>query len=160
LVGPKGTGKTTLMLELKTWAEDHGWQVHYHRLSKQDSRFDLNRLKDLGHRAFLLLDSSEQLALLRWALFKWLSRRCGRILVSQHHEYRFPTLLQTKTDVELLADLLTELTQSVPPNEICSELLSCHQSNIREIFHHLYRRAMGLESMRAWNWGWDFIFGD
>jgi hypothetical protein len=152
LTGPKGTGKTTLMLELKRWAESAGWTVCYCRLSEEDGHFDSAVLKGLGSQSLVLLDGAEQLGFVSWALFRWRSRHIGQILISQHRERRWPTLMKTSADPERLALLLAELVGEAPSMQVCAELLASQDGNVRQLFHVLFCRAASLNSMDEWTW--------
>jgi hypothetical protein len=168
LVGPKGSGKTTLVLEIAARLRELGWKApvvrldmkwrrsgatlvdHFSRAAVEEGiasedRADVFR-SDADHDAKVVwfLDGAEQLGFLdwRWALSR--TRLADGFVVTTHLPGRFSILKETRTSPELLFGLVVELVAGStkvfagPTLEECRTLWIGHNGNLRECFHELY----------------------
>jgi predicted AAA+ superfamily ATPase len=142
-VGPKGSGKTTLMLELARGVQANGWEPVYVRLNESDRKLSLRTLEPLDAQTMVFLDGAEQLSGWRWRCFLRHVRPAGRVLISVHSRGRLPVVFQTSTGAELLQRLYQQLTHDRLEIEQCADLLARFDGNIRAVFHWLYREVAG-----------------
>lgn len=133
VVGPHGSGKTTVLEALAPQLGDVTWLCL--RADAADNRAALDALpKSIS--GVLLLDGLEQLS--PWAWWR-IVRRAPHILATSHHAHRLPVLRHHTTDTTLLSTLIRDLGQDPPPD--VDDLLKRHQGNIRSCLRELYDRA-------------------
>ena len=139
IVGPKGTGKTTLIEDLAVRLEACGFAPRLIRLSEDHRAIEPSDLRHLAWRDVVLLDGAEQLSELRWLRFRWKTRRAGGVIVTTHRGGRLPALLHTTTTPQLLNTIAGELlTDRVPQRERIDELFVRHHGNLRDALRELY----------------------
>lgn len=137
LVGPEGAGKTTLLEALAPRFEARGFRIRRLQLTRDRPRFDPAELatvwREVDRRDLILFDGAEQLGPLAWRRFRRRSRAAGGLLVTLHRPGRLPTLLECRTSVELLDDLVGELLGDLTParRQRNRELFAAHQGNLR-----------------------------
>lgn len=144
IVGPEGSGKTTLMEDLQPFLEARGFQIIWLRLSHDEPRFAPGAIArvaaTLTSRHIILFDGAEQLGWWRWWLFRWSVRRAGGLILTSHRPGLLPSLLNCHTDVELLADILSTLLPE--PAELlrprAALLHRKHRGNIRDALREMY----------------------
>lgn len=141
VVGPKGSGKTTLTWELATRFDGdavrvaipaacpHPWQV---------VRSQLPRPVSGGHAVFV--DGAEQLGPFGWRRLLHATRYAAGLVVTLHRAGRQPTLTECRTDPALLLELVRELAPDDAPRfePHLEELFGRHRGNIRLCFRELY----------------------
>jgi hypothetical protein len=140
LVGPHGSGKTTLRETLERHLEAAGWIPHRLVLAT-DRRARAAEVTvlcaDLTPRHLLCLDGLDLLGPWLW----WRLRRAGAggILATSHRPGRLPTLLVHRTSPALLAELVAELAgpEAVAPAAI-SALFARHGGDVRACLRELY----------------------
>ena len=161
IIGPHGTGKSTLLAELKPCIERAGWRVEMIALHDGQRRLPpavwpaLNR----EMQCFVIVDGFEQLG--------WWSRRrlfrscraneCG-LLVTAHRSDALaglPVIYQTAGDLEIVQHLVDDLLPfhggKIHPNDVAT-VFRAHQGNVRETMFALYelfeqrRRVNGVMS--------------
>jgi hypothetical protein len=136
IVGPEGSGKTTLSrdLEQALGGDYRIWRVTRHRGERRLAR----ALPRLGSADYVILDGADQLG---WAEFQRLrrrARRAGGLLVLSHRPGLLPTLIVTTTSQALLDTLAAELA----PGDIGEpSALEQHRGNIREALRARYDRC-------------------
>jgi len=144
IVGPHGTGKTTLLEDLIPWLRSRGYDPILLRLDSTSPRLNPDQwhvVGAAGPRQILLLDGAEQLPLTQWLCFRYRSRNAGGLVITTHQSGRLPTLIRTRTSAPLLSEILTELGAR------CAEpdgLFHRHGGNIREAIRELYDRISGV----------------
>lgn len=146
IVGPHGTGKTTLLEDLRSYLDEAGVPtIHLQlwadkrRLGREDwSRLDAARRA----RAVVLLDGAEQLRPLRWLHLLVRVRKCRGLVVTLHRAGRLPTLVQTTTSPALLRRIAMTLD---PAHDLpdAPDLHTRHAGNLREALRELYDRRAG-----------------
>jgi hypothetical protein len=137
LVGPEGTGKTTLLEDLAGKLTAAGRQVLYCRAP------DLPR--DLGTADIVCVDSAE---VLPWWPWQRLRYRTRGLVVTLHQPGRLPTLRLCATDAGLLTELLAALHPVMPASEratLASELQRRHTGNVRAALRECYDRWATLD---------------
>lgn len=139
IVGPEGSGKTTLSRALeRSLAERFQiWRIPQRR----GQRLLARRLPRLRQDDFVILDGAEQLASVSFWRLRWQTRAAGGLLVLSHRPGLLPTLVATETSQALLDALVAELT----PAQACApDALARHGGNIRNALRALYDASAGL----------------
>lgn len=167
LVGPKGHGKTTLLLELAARLRELGWKTPNVRLGEEwrraggtlAERFEAAAQAaglataskaaafrgdaEIDARVVWFLDGVEQLGFLdwRWALSR--TRHADGFIVTTHRPGRLPLLHECRTTPELLHELVEELLAvdgigPVPSADECRTLWNRHSGNLRDCLRELY----------------------
>jgi len=145
IVGPQGYGKTTLQKELASAMAPT--QTHWIKLREGDRKIPQSILYDIfsqaGTNDLICVDGAEQLS---WWNWKKLLRQLGkdqRCLITSHRQGLLPTLINCKTSVSLLSDLVTELTftsDTVQQKEL-ELIFKKHRGDIRQSIRELYDRC-------------------
>jgi hypothetical protein len=167
LVGPKGRGKTTLLLELAARLRELGWKTPQVRLDEEwrqaggtlAERFEaaartaglataakaaaFRSDAETGQKAVWFLDGAEQLGFLdwRWALSR--TRHADGFVVTTHRPGRLPLLHECRTTPGLLRELVDELLEAAGPSPAlrqdgCDALWHRHGGNVRDCLRELY----------------------
>ncbi len=96
IVGPEGTGKTTLLEDLAERMAGEGRRIRGARLSEEHPRFEPAWLRrfvaDLGPRDLIALDGAEQLSRWAWRRFQKFCRRAGGLVITTHGQGLLPTV--------------------------------------------------------------------
>lgn len=149
IVGPHGTGKSTLLENLApliaTQASSVVWLKLRGRLAS--CRTVLQCYRQWARQGTLLIvDGYEQLPLIARPCLLFLSRLArASLLITSHRSTALPTLVETSVDEQLARDLLDELL----PLDLCQrekllelsllrQMLAKHDGNLREVFMELY----------------------
>lgn len=127
LVGPHGTGKTTLIEALRVELGNPPLL----RLSEER-----RRLPSELPAGTLLIDGAEQLDGRDW---RKVVERPGRLLVTAHRPGLLPTLWESRSSETLLDALLEDLGAGAWRVQ-ARPLLAAHGGNLREVFRALYDR--------------------
>ena len=144
IVGPEGTGKTTLVEDIADRLAGDGWQIRGARLSQEQPRFErkwLRRfLESLGPRDLIVFDGAEQLSDRAWRRFQAGSREAGGLLITSHRAGLLPTLYRSRTSLAILSEILGELVPTAPSSlyDEATRLFDVHHGNIRDVLRSLY----------------------
>jgi len=144
IVGPHGTGKSTLLSTLLPLLRNAGRDVHSFRLRGGESRLPVSlvKLERWGTETQLIVDGYEQLgAAARSTLKRMCRKRQSGLLVTTHESVGLPPLCRTSVSVELAQRLVAELTAAVCPlitPEDVEQSYRLHPGNLREVFFELY----------------------
>jgi hypothetical protein len=147
IVGPKGTGKTTLLEDLEPALAALDFEIIRLRLDDRTRRFSrgfLNRFfSELSKRNVILFDGAEQMSRLEWRRFKLRSKRAGGLVITSHRPGMLPTLRECATSAELLHDIIAELlgTESTTIRDTAARLHGKHNGNLREALRDMYELA-------------------
>ncbi len=152
LVGPHGSGKTTLREELEQRLRAEGWQVRSLVLGDGEL-IDWSTLTALlaeaDERTLLSLDGLDRLGTLLWWRLRHAARNVGGILATSHVPGRLPILHQHHTSSALLRDLVHELVdihdndnneddRRTWIDQRCEELFTRHHGDVRACLRGLY----------------------
>ena len=145
IVGPHGTGKTTLVGELCTEFTARGVQFNRLQLSAS-SQHNVTLVREWLSAArleqILVLDGAEQLPIHQWWKFRWRTRHFAGLLITTHSPGRLPTLHRTGSTPALLQELVRELVPELEFSaDVVDQLYRQHAGNIRECLRELYDRA-------------------
>jgi hypothetical protein len=144
IVGPHGTGKTTLLEDLEKPLARLGFRVTHLRLDAKHRRFPRGCLSQLATtldaRDLICLDGAEQLDRVRWMMFRWRTRRAGGVLITSHRPGLLPTLIECTTSPALLEGIMSRLAPQAggvrtPTPE---DLFARHHGNLRDALRELY----------------------
>ncbi|MCA9494526.1 MAG: hypothetical protein KC621_31580 [Myxococcales bacterium] len=144
IVGPMGTGKTTLLGELGEGLRARGLRVVVVTVRCDErGRVEVPRVADAAEAedAWLIdgLDLASPWTRARWW---WASRRARVVVVAGHRPLGLPVLHRTRTCPDMLAELVTELAGlSAPPRAWLDERLRARDGNAREVLLELYDRS-------------------
>lgn len=152
LVGPHGSGKTTLREELEQRLRAEGWQVR--RLVLGDG--EVVRWSTLAAliakadgRTLLSLDGLDRLGTWLWWRLRHATREVGGILATSHVPGRLPIIHQHQTSSALLRDLVHDLVDAHDSDDDdddrrtwidqrCDELFTHHHGDVRACLRALY----------------------
>lgn len=144
IVGPNGTGKTTLLEHIEPELRVLGFRTKLLRFYDKKRRFRRGEMKrflaDLTRQDFILLDGAEQMSTLHWQWFKLRSKKAGGLLITAHKKGMLPTLTECATSPELLEEIISELLvgETALSNGRSMELFKAHQGNIRSALREMY----------------------
>lgn len=143
IVGPHGTGKTTLLTTLRRHLEARGRATETLSLHDGGTRRERTRADGVGPPV-AFVDGYEQLSPLRRA---WL-RRCHRTLVVTAHTPTLRVLHHTDVSPDVAVRIVEELRRtgpatSVAPRAAVDALRACG-GNMREALFRLYDAHEGL----------------
>jgi hypothetical protein len=142
IVGPHGTGKTTLLEDLETPLAGRGFRLTHLRLDAAHRRFprgSLARLAaTLGARDLVCLDGAEQLGRVGWMMFRWRTRCAGGLLITSHRPGLLPTLIECATSPELLDRIVRRLAPPTGDVRAPEDLFARHHGNLRNALRELY----------------------
>lgn len=150
LVGPHGSGKTTLREEIERRLITEGWQVRSLVIREPHRRNTMNARRMIAggdEKTLLTIDGLDRLGAVSWLWLRFAARRLGGILATSHTAGRLPTLRRHDTSPELLAALAGDLL-GLPPSAIsherCATLFRQHRGDLRACFRSLYDGAMDV----------------
>jgi hypothetical protein len=145
IVGPHGTGKTTLLEQLASQLTARGFSPRLLSLRAESAAADRQMLlaADLRTPEFLLLDGAEQLTTRQWLSLHAASQKAAGCVITQHRTGRLPTMLQPEPSPALLDELAHELCAAWLPEGESRRLFLRHHGNIRECLRELYDRWAG-----------------
>jgi len=144
LVGPDGSGKTTLLEDLERALAEQGTQTRMAFVNDMSPLPDAacrRLLTELTRDELLLLDGADLIPRSCWSLLKrhTITHAYGLIITS-HRPGLLPTLLECRTSLASLQDIVRELQppdHPIPPGFL-DTLFHRHQGNIRACLRELY----------------------
>ncbi len=149
IVGQLGAGKTTLIEELAPHLEDRGFEPVFFRLAGDVSMREKERLpeklRQVSSPGFILLDGAEQLSTRHWLPVRSAASKAAGFVITLHRTSRLPTLFECETSVNLLDEIVEELTGGKLPPDESETLLLRHHGNIRGVLEELRARWDGQE---------------
>jgi len=144
IVGPHGSGKSTLVAALVRELERAGRQVVLVTLrdGQRALGVDLRRTVSSGIPTQIIVDGYEQLS--RWSRWR-LKRQCRRhgwgLLVTSHEPAGLATVAGTAPSLELAQALVAQLTAGsaspITPADVAAAY-AAHRGNLREMLFGLY----------------------
>lgn len=144
IVGPHGTGKTTLLREAGETLRAQGLSpVHWFLADDRPNPSVASMLREataLGPHQVLLFDGAGHLRPLVWKLVHRAARSAGGLIITDHVPGRLPTWVETASDPALLASLTQELLggdRLIAPVELERLREEC-DGNLREVLLSLF----------------------
>lgn len=150
IVGPHGTGKTTMFLELRGRLESAGWCVRHHRLSMDDLggavAMSLRMMDAADARTIVMLDGADLLGRFGWWRVhrRWHHSGAKGFVITSHRQGLLPTLLQTGTSLAVTHELVGELVGERAAETMkagVARLYDEHRGNVRDVLRSLYDAA-------------------
>ena len=145
IVGPHGSGKSTMLYTLAPALELAGRPVVFYTLHRSERRLPIDRAQTRAwdSRTQVIVDGYEQLG---WLQRSWLRRKClaqrTGLLVTAHRCMGLPLLWHTTTSTDLAWQIVTRLLDR--PNCDCisradvEEAYRTNQGDVRETLMALY----------------------
>jgi hypothetical protein len=147
IVGPHGSGKSTVMEQLVPRLEERGFVPHLMILNAESKAANkdavLAEVRRLRAPDFLLLDGAEQMSTRQWLPLRAVVDQLAGCVVSVHRTGRLPTVLETETSPALLEDIVAELTGSRLPAGEAAAIHLRNRGDIRSCLRELYDRWAG-----------------
>ncbi len=157
IVGPQGSGKTTLFDELARRIDAMSPDIKVHHLPvlrEDEPPWSFNRLKELtadicAHHV-VFFDGADHLPRPTWWLLRWRVKHARGFVVTTHSPGLLPTLVRTSTSPALLDDLVAELLGEIPASiqDRLEELHGRHNGDIRAALFELYDIYGGRSTLR------------
>jgi hypothetical protein len=150
IVGPHGSGKTTLIGSLIPRLEQRRFIIHHARLTEstaQLARDWRDAAMQADHHTIIILDGAERLGAWSWRSLVRRARRAAGLIITTHRPMRLPTWVRTQTSADLLARLIRILD---PRCTIDPGSLFCHtRGNLRHALrlcydHHARRPPIAM----------------
>ncbi len=141
IVGPEGSGKTTLLEELASCCEDRAVMIRLPGSCAHPWRTARQQVPDhLDSNRSVFVDGSEQLRVIGWLRLRVATRRAGSLVVTLHRPGRLPTLIECRTDPDLLRKLVAELApeDAAELDPMLDALFHRHAGDIRLCLRELY----------------------
>ncbi len=143
IIGPHGTGKTTLLNEVQNQLQQAG--IPHKALRLMDDGRDCNKdriqkwLDSSSEEMVLILDSAGLLNYWDWQRVKRKAKRYAGLLITAHKPGRLPTLIELQPSVQTLIHLVRKLEpeQSIPDDRLQELYRDCN-GNLRDCFRKLY----------------------
>lgn len=144
IVGPHGTGKSTLLAAVIPELRAAGREVQQVTLSAGQSQLPITAEEAARWTAAtqLVLDGYEQLG---WPSRLWLQATLAStgagLLLTTHEPQGYPLLFTTKVDADLAWSVVSRLLPEPPPcisRDRVAALLETHAGNMREVLFSLY----------------------
>ncbi|HAK97098.1 MAG TPA: hypothetical protein DCM87_19430 [Planctomycetes bacterium] len=147
LVGPQGSGKTSLREEIERGLAAQGWRIRALVL-KDDAPVptaeSARLLEGAGARDLISIDGLDRLSFPAWRRLRREARAAGGILATSHVRGRLPTLYEHRTSPALLRDLVADLTGAPGAASLaarCDDLFSRCRGDVRACLRALYDDA-------------------
>ncbi len=139
IVGPKGSGKTTLIEDLSTRLAARGLAPRLIHLTAEHHQIGSSMLHGDAPNRIILIDGAEQLSWMRWRWLRLQTRTAPGLIITTHRPGRLPTLIHTSTTTQLLATIAGELLgDDLPPPPRIDQLFARHRGNLRDALRELY----------------------
>jgi hypothetical protein len=144
VVGGFGSGKSRLLQELGSHLEKQGLRASMFRVgpgcSSCPEGLFMRMMVASRNSDVILLDEADRLPRHVWAFVRLLSMKAHGMIVTSHEPGLLPVLVECRTSVQLLEDILGELVgeERKTIQELSGQLFREHRGNIREVLRALY----------------------
>ncbi len=159
IVGPHGSGKTTMLEDLVERLESAGQMCRCWRLHTGQRRLPQEtwaEIRSLPPNVIAMIDGAEQLSWLWWRRVARYFRKTGQpLLVTLHRHGRWPTWSETHHSLDVLHDIVDMLlntdrespTENVSIHSVNRKLFHKHRGNLRDVLREWYDIASGTEEL-------------
>jgi energy-coupling factor transporter ATP-binding protein EcfA2 len=146
IVGPRGSGKSTLVRLLAREVESRGGRPLVVALSDERRTLPPGRLAVATPATVLFIDGFDLLGFTDRLRIRRLTR-VGGLVVTAHGDCGLRTIFRTRTTDALLRELLDELVPLRPPQlaDVARRQYAAVRGDIRETFRSLYDWSAGIE---------------
>ncbi len=144
IVGREGTGKTTLLEQIKKDLEEQKKDIFLITLNKERPYFFWSLLKKIRQRidrdTIILLDGADVLPFWHWKILCHLTKKAAGLIVTTHSLKLLPELIYCRTNKDVLQLVLEHLlgNESGKAQALSRVLFDTHKGNIREVLRDLY----------------------
>lgn len=149
IVGPHGSGKSSLLGELLAVCDAQGRDVRRWTLRDRQRRLPMtiDDARGWSAKTLVAIDGYEQLS--SWSRFRlkrWCRRQQAGLLVTAHRDCGLPELYRTGTNLVLFQQLVAErlrasdCADALRDEEIAAAFARC-DGNVREAFLELFDRV-------------------
>jgi hypothetical protein len=145
IIGPHGTGKSTLLHSLAPAIEARGRSLVWFSQSQGERRLNVSQLEAEKWTAQtqIIIDGYEQLG---WLARRWVKRLCrvrgAGLLVTAHEDVGLPKLWESAASEALVQQIVQQLLvqgeHSLIRPEDVSRCYQAHAGNVRETLFGLY----------------------
>lgn len=155
LIGPHGSGKTTLREAIERRMRATGWRVCSVVLSDERSiawRDVRHLIGDTDERTVLSLDGLDRLSAWSWWRLTYATKHLGGVLATSHVPGRLPTLHEHHTSPGLLHDLVRDLTNpsmAASLRDRCTDLFQHYRGDVRACLRRLYDETAESASLHV-----------
>lgn len=147
IVGPHGSGKSSLLAELLPLLEATGRHVNLYSLHQGDRKLPISKSDVAAWSADtqVVVDGYEQLSW--WSkrrLQSWVKARQAGLLITAHQPMGLPSLFSTRPTLDLARQIVARLLAGstdgtgVPSHEDIDAAYAAHGANLREMLFSLY----------------------
>lgn len=143
IVGPEGTGKSTLLEELRACCSAQGYRTYIFSASAAGNpilfREFVARMRAARKADYIFIDSGEQLGRLRLRLVRLMLSSKSYLVITAHRKGLLPTLYRTEVSSKLLTRIVGQLLPAgaeLPARAEC--MLAAHRGNVRGVLRELY----------------------
>lgn len=147
IVGPLGSGKTTVVQQLVPHLEAKGFRPKIltfrteHSLAEK--QVTMGEIFALEAPDFLIVDGADQLTTRHWLSVNNTGATCAGLVITQQRGGRLPTVLSCEPTAALLESIVHELTDAWLPEGEAARLLGRYYGNVRECLRDLHDRYAG-----------------
>lgn len=144
IVGPEGSGKTTLQEDLADRLAAAGRPIRWLRLNRDNRGTAAKQVCDVlrnpDSQTLVFVDGGEQLRPLLWWRLRRRSLRFGGLVITAHSPGRLPTLFECRSTLRTLEWIASRLAPSgqSPPPAALEDLFARHAGNLRLCLRELY----------------------
>jgi hypothetical protein len=146
IVGPEGSGKTTLQEDLADRLAAAGRPIRWLRLNRENRATAAAQVQEAlvgcQRDTLLFVDGAEQLGPLQWRRLKRRSRDFGGLVITTHKPGRLPTLIACRTTPQTLQWIVRQLVPpaELPATTLLKSLFNHHAGNLRLCLRDMYDR--------------------
>ena len=148
IVGPHGSGKSTLVSQLIDQAADYGIRTVSFTLHDNQRGMPTGwknvawNAFEVGRMTLIIVDGFEQLSgFSRWRLRHTCRNKSWGLLVTAHADVGLPNIYRTRTTIELaytLVEYLVAETRETISRQDVQQTFRRHDGNLRQVFSDLY----------------------
>lgn len=142
IIGPQGTGKTTLLEDLAAQIKISGHPLAWHRLTHTSTKLErkavLDRLFQSSANLIHMLDGGEVLSPFQWWQIRQRGRSGLRLITTLHRNRGLRILHETTPDWELTHEFVKDLYQDDHLSQVAQSAFQSNQGNVREVFRACY----------------------
>ena len=147
IVGPHGSGKSTLIESLKKVFQRNGYSIRHVTLNDRNRRLPEDFSSPIRKSGVHIVDGFEQLS--AWKRWRLLQQTSERLLIVTHRSIgRLPILYRTAPRFDVFTELVRQLGGNDTDEEL-RRLFDASEGNFRDAFMALYDRQTAASGRRS-----------